>query len=64
MEIIYGDENALRRHLKGSLGDMQERNKKENSVSQVEVYFFNKMKYDARDKQHDVQGENMESNFE
>ena len=41
-----------------------ERNKKENSVSQVEVYFFNKMKYDARDKQHDVQGENMESNFE
>lgn len=53
MEIIYGDENALR-HLKGSLGDMQERNKKENSVSQVEVYFFNKMKYDARDKQHDV----------
>ena len=31
MEIIYGDENALRRHLKGSLGDMQERNKKEKN---------------------------------
>ena len=54
MEIIYGNENARRRHLKGSLGDMQERNKKENNVGQAEVYLLIKMKYDARDKQHDV----------
>ena len=40
--------------MKRILRDTQRRHKKENNVGQAEVYLFIKMKYDARDKQHDV----------